>query len=109
LLGITAVLITCSFRGKEFIRVGYYINNTYTEELLIENPPNPPMLDKVTRYLLADKPRITKFPIEWESHMEMIQTYNGGFIHANEAYQQMYNQDRSEMLDKKTIEQVTNS
>jgi histone chaperone ASF1 len=27
LLGVTAVLLTCSYRGQEFIRVGYYVNN----------------------------------------------------------------------------------
>lgn len=25
-LGVTALLLTCSFRDREFIRVGYYIN-----------------------------------------------------------------------------------
>lgn len=27
LLGVTAVLLTCSYRAQEFIRVGYYVNN----------------------------------------------------------------------------------
>jgi hypothetical protein len=27
MLGVTAVLLTCSYRGQEFIRVGYYVNN----------------------------------------------------------------------------------
>lgn len=26
LLGVTVILLTCSYRGKEFIRVGYYVN-----------------------------------------------------------------------------------
>lgn len=33
LLGATVVLICCSYKGAEFIRVGYWINNTYGEAL----------------------------------------------------------------------------
>jgi len=33
LIGVTVVLVTCSFKGQEFIRVGYYVNNSYAEEL----------------------------------------------------------------------------
>ena len=30
-VGVTVVLLTCSYRGHEFIRVGYYVNNEYTD------------------------------------------------------------------------------
>jgi hypothetical protein len=33
ILGATVVLITCSYKNQEFIRVGYWINNTYGESL----------------------------------------------------------------------------
>lgn len=33
LLGATVVMITCSYKSQEFIRVGYWINNTYGETL----------------------------------------------------------------------------
>jgi hypothetical protein len=33
LLGATVALICCSYKGAEFIRVGYWINNTYGEAL----------------------------------------------------------------------------
>lgn len=39
LLGITAILITCHYREQEFIRVGYYLKNEYTDQELIDNPP----------------------------------------------------------------------
>ena len=39
LLGITAILISCHYREQEFIRVGYYLKNEYTDPQLIENPP----------------------------------------------------------------------
>jgi len=46
-VGVTVVLLTCSYRNKEFIRVGYYVNNEYTDPELKENPPSTPHYDKV--------------------------------------------------------------
>lgn len=46
------MLITCTYRGQEFIRVGYYVNNEYTETELRENPPVKPDFSKVRRVLL---------------------------------------------------------
>mmetsp|Transcript_27556 Transcript_27556/g.31731 ORF Transcript_27556/g.31731 Transcript_27556/m.31731 type:complete len:204 (-) Transcript_27556:163-774(-) len=65
LLGITAILITGSYLEREFFRVGYYVNNTYIDPALVENPPNTPDLSKVQRSILADKPRVSRFAIEW--------------------------------------------
>jgi histone chaperone ASF1 len=47
-LGVTVVLLTCSYRQQEFVRVGYFINNEYTEPELRENPPAQPQFDKVS-------------------------------------------------------------
>jgi len=128
LLGVTVVLVTCSYREREFVRVGYYVNNMMegydpndddednnnesenedgndennTATANSEQPKQPqekqqqPMdedesatvlknndeevkekskkkkkkkivieISKVTRQILADKPRVTKFPIPW--------------------------------------------
>ena len=66
LVGVTALLLTCSYRGKEFVRVGYYVNNEYTDAALLEAPPDPPLLDKLERNVLADHPRVTTFAIEFD-------------------------------------------
>jgi histone chaperone ASF1 len=71
-LGVTVVLVTCSYREREFVRVGYYVNNEYSGEYDpdIGIPPiNSPNFDMkhVQRQILADKPRVTKFPISWNS------------------------------------------
>jgi histone chaperone ASF1 len=29
ILGVTVVLLTCSYKGNEFIRIGYYVSNNY--------------------------------------------------------------------------------
>lgn len=65
-IGVTVVLLTCSYRAQEFIRVGYFINNEYTDQELRENPPSPPQFDKVVRNILASEPRVTRFKINWE-------------------------------------------
>lgn len=65
-IGVTVVLLTCSYRSQEFIRVGYFINNEYTDQELKENPPSPPQFDKVVRNILASEPRVTRFKINWE-------------------------------------------
>lgn len=68
IMGITVILLTCSYNSKEFIRVGYYVNNEYpeSEEQLREEPPEKPILEKLVRNILADKPRVTKFPVEFD-------------------------------------------
>lgn len=60
------MLLTCSYRGQEFVRVGYFINNDYSDMELRENPPAKPQFDKMTRNILASKPRVTRFKINWD-------------------------------------------
>ncbi|ODM97936.1 Histone chaperone asf1 [Orchesella cincta] len=65
-VGVTVVLLTCSYRGKEFVRVGYYVNNEYSDPEMRENPPTVPQYEKLTRNILATQPRVTRFKIEWD-------------------------------------------
>jgi histone chaperone ASF1 len=72
ILGVTVVLVTCSYREREFVRIGYYVNNEYIPEEPTEDPEQAQKnfdpsrhLGRVQRQILADKPRVTKFPIPW--------------------------------------------
>lgn len=56
LVGVTVVLLTCSYKNQEFVRIGYYVNNEYTEQELIENPPSKPIYEKVTQLLCTRAP-----------------------------------------------------
>jgi len=67
ILGVTVILLTCSYDGREFVRVGYYVNNEYTDEALNAEPPAKPVIEKVQRNILAEKPRVTRFAIKWDS------------------------------------------
>lgn len=80
-VGVTIVLLTCSYRGQEFVRVGYFINNDYTDPELKENPPSKPQFDKLTRNILASKPRVTRFKINWDDSNNVGQ--NGGNLDEN--------------------------
>lgn len=46
-VGGIVLLITCTYRGQEFIRFGYYVNNKYTETELRENLSVKPDFSKV--------------------------------------------------------------
>ncbi|KAK8711930.1 hypothetical protein V6N13_147186 [Hibiscus sabdariffa] len=65
IIGVTVLLLTCSYLGQEFVRVGYYVNNDYDDEQLREEPPPKVLIEKVQRNILSDKPRVTKFPINF--------------------------------------------
>lgn len=65
ILGVTVILLTCSYDGREFVRVGYYVNNEYDSDELNADPPPKPIFEKVRRNILAEKPRVTRFAIKW--------------------------------------------
>lgn len=65
MLGVTVILLTCSYDGREFVRVGYYVNNEYDSEELAAEPPAKPVIERIRRNVLAEKPRVTRFAIKW--------------------------------------------
>ncbi|PWW71702.1 histone deposition protein Asf1 [Tuber magnatum] len=67
ILGVTVVLLTCSYDGREFVRVGYYVSNEYDSEELNNEPPKQVQTDRIVRNVLAEKPRVTRFAIKWDS------------------------------------------
>ncbi|CAD8068885.1 unnamed protein product [Paramecium primaurelia] len=66
LLGITAFILTCSYREKEFFRAGYYVYTTYTSQENIENDPPEIIIEDISRQIFNNKPRITRFEIDWK-------------------------------------------
>jgi histone chaperone ASF1 len=65
ILGVTVILLTCSYEDREFVRVGYYVNNEYDSEELVADPPAKPIIERIRRNVLAEKPRVTRFAIKW--------------------------------------------
>ena len=62
---------------QEFIRVGYYVSNEYSEDELRESPPEVPILEKLTRVILAESPRVTRFPCEFDKPQPIPGTGQG--------------------------------
>ncbi|KAI8878615.1 anti-silencing protein [Backusella circina FSU 941] len=67
LLEVTVVLLSCLYNDKEFVRVGYYVNNEYIDEELRENPPENVIIEKLQRNILSDKPKVTRYTIDWSN------------------------------------------
>ena len=97
LLGITVLLVTCSYREQEFARVGYYVKNEYIvsrpckavhggidvpvdanvsmdeymdDDHELELDLDTLDLTQVVRTIVADKPRVTRFPIQWSGEIQ---------------------------------------
>ena len=67
ILGVTAIILCYSYSNQEFFRCGYYLNNLYDNEEMNLNPPEKVDKNHILRSLLADKPRITRFDIDWDN------------------------------------------
>ena len=67
------MLLTCSYKdSQEFLRVGYYVNVEYDAPELNENPPATPVIERLNRHILAEKPRVTKFQIDWDDMPQVM-------------------------------------
>ena len=80
--------------GQEFIRVGYYVNNDYDDEQLREEPPPKVLVERIQRNILADKPRVTKFPINF--HPENSE--HGGEQNSSPPAEAINNEEEEEEL-----------
>ena len=65
LLGVTVAFLSCSFHGREFVRVGYYVRTDYDSEELNTEPPATPIPERLVRTIVADQPRVTRYQIDW--------------------------------------------
>jgi len=72
-VGVTAILLTCSYKdSQEFLRVGYYVNVEYDSPELNDQPPSTPIIERLHRHILAEKPRVTKFQIDWDDMPQAV-------------------------------------
>ena len=80
-VGVAAILLCCSYNGQEFFRCGYYLNITYDNEEMNMNMPEKIAVDHLVRNLLASKPRIVKYEIDWEGDNANKANMNEGAGH----------------------------
>lgn len=72
ILGATVIMLSCSYMGHEYTRIGYYVNNEYTTEELRENPPQVPNVEFIQRNILDENPRITLYSLDSEKKSEPV-------------------------------------
>ena len=103
------MLITANFKGQEFVRIGYYVNNEYDDPELKDSPPAEPNFSKLTRIIAADQPRVTKFKINWESQPATSVTAAADGAVASSSLPDADMVDESNnLLEKNGIEQQSN-
>ena len=109
ILGVTAVILCCSYNNQEFFRCGYYLNNIYDNEEMNLNPPEKVDQNRIIRSLLADKPRITRFNIEWDNNDDKINNNDNKTENENFMFKdgKMDMQQFNLMKDDKAGEQTT--
>ena len=73
-VGVTVVLLTCSYRQQEFIRVGYYVNNEYMDPEIRENPPQEPDFDKVLSVACSFSSDVV-IPIKYELLFDTVPNF----------------------------------
>ena len=99
LIGVTVVLVTCSFKDQEFIRIGYYVNNEYPD-YDPENPPTAIEVTKLFRTILADQPRVTRFNVDWTGKGTIDQPIlTEGMIDENDENEEVMAMDQDEEED----------
>ncbi|KAM0747799.1 anti-silencing protein [Meredithblackwellia eburnea MCA 4105] len=83
LLGVTVILLTCSYSDQEFVRIGYYVNTEYGDPILkaqydesleegaaergVLAPDPSKHIESLVRNVLVEKPRVTRFNIKWDT------------------------------------------
>lgn len=69
-VGVTVVLLTCAYKGCEFVRVGYYVNNEYSDPEMAENTPLKPAFEKVCQKLKKKKKK-PRSPKAWNRRLNV--------------------------------------
>ena len=71
------------------------MNNVYENEEMNINPPEKVEIEKVLRSILSDKPRITKFNINWDTEdtnsIPTFNNYNYMFDEGKKTSENIYN------------------
>jgi histone chaperone ASF1 len=73
IIGLTVILLKFWYKKKEFIRLGYFINNELNEEGIMQLTKDEKnlSLNHITRKILIDQPRITYYPVISNSSLEI--------------------------------------
>ena len=91
---------------KEFFRCGFYVYNGFieqTEENLLIEDKNQINLEKIERRILADKPRITRFDIDWNNDPNKVCHSETQFDSFENKENLVNNKEDKTMLEEKQL------
>uniref|UniRef100_A0A5S6Q7A7 Anti-silencing function protein 1 n=1 Tax=Trichuris muris TaxID=70415 RepID=A0A5S6Q7A7_TRIMR len=63
---VTIIILEGFYRGKNFLKLGYFLCHDYDDPELNEQPPAEPIFEKLTRRIFDADPRLTVYPITWD-------------------------------------------
>lgn len=64
IIGMTVLLLVCSYRHQELVRIGYYVRNEYYESgkpVDVNSCSTASDCGNIFRTILAEKPRVTRY------------------------------------------------
>lgn len=73
LLGVSVIILKCFYKNKQFVNIGYYVNNEITGEENINKKIkfNDNNIDLIERTII-DTPRLTYYVIDWDNEENNI-------------------------------------
>jgi len=70
LTDVTLLLLRCKYKDQLFISVGWYVTHVYDDPQLLENPPEKPQVEKMSRHIVTGDVRVTTYSIKWGEDIE---------------------------------------
>ena len=61
IIGVTILMLYASYRGADFLKVGYYVNNEMVDGKDYKGNPTD-----IKRHVLVSNPKSTRFDIRWD-------------------------------------------
>ncbi|VDK55161.1 unnamed protein product [Anisakis simplex] len=113
IVGVTVLLLRCSYREQVFIKIGWFVTLEYTDPEMKENPPAVPILDQLQRTVCLDDIHVTTYPIKWDNSSSDIDkdlengdatdaNLNGNdsneYLLSNDNYKQQSSNNNSDLL-----------
>lgn len=63
---VTVLLLRCKYRDQMFVKIAWFVTHVYTDQELLDNPPEKPIIEKLQRNVSTEDVRVTYYAIKWE-------------------------------------------
>jgi len=66
IIGVTVILVKCSYKDQEFVRIGFFVNNELPEGEETPETFTEQDYSRIARNILTSKPRVTSYAVSWD-------------------------------------------